>query len=242
MVRTFPKALSWIGLVVVVLSLILAARLVWEQTVWTWNQGPQMVGFSLMHTGLGLPLLLALWGGLLWVAAVVIFAVLSRSIGGARMMVALIITYGLAWAIVATPYGFWQRLFVEKLARTPRAADFVQYAAALGDLKTVEAFFSKGVAVDARNRSGATPLHAAAVEGQLVIAEYLLAKGADVNAINRYGDSPLENAVSMNRTEMARLLTERGGKRIRGSEDQRNNASKAIVLEQMEEMDRRALK
>jgi hypothetical protein len=31
------------------LALALAARLLWEKTVWTWTRGPQMVGFSLMH-------------------------------------------------------------------------------------------------------------------------------------------------------------------------------------------------
>jgi hypothetical protein len=30
-------------------AVMLAVRLLWEKTVWTWNRGPQMVGFSLVH-------------------------------------------------------------------------------------------------------------------------------------------------------------------------------------------------
>ena len=30
-------------------SVLLAVRVMWEKTVWTWIRGPQMVGFSLLH-------------------------------------------------------------------------------------------------------------------------------------------------------------------------------------------------
>jgi Ankyrin repeats (3 copies) len=241
MIRRFPKALTAIGWIVVIPSVILAARLVWEQTVWTLNSGPQMVGFSLMHSGVGILLLLALWGGIVWIAVVAAFMLLSRSFGAA-LTIGLVVAYAAAWALVSTPYGFWQRMFVDKLARTPRAAEFVQYAAALGDLKTVEAFVSEGVSVDARDDRGATPLHAAAVGGQLAVAEYLVAKSADVNAINRYGDSPLENALSEGRTDVARFLESRGAQRIRGSAELRDRATSEIVREQIERMDGKAPK
>jgi hypothetical protein len=32
------------------IALLFAARIAWEKTLLTWSQGPQMVGFSLMHT------------------------------------------------------------------------------------------------------------------------------------------------------------------------------------------------
>jgi ankyrin repeat protein len=54
----------------------------------------------------------------------------------------------------------------------------------------------------------------------LTIVDYLLANGADVNAVDRCGNSPLESALSMGRTDVARFLTEKGGKIIRGSEEQ----------------------
>jgi ankyrin repeat protein len=144
--------------------------------------------------------------------------------------------------VVGTPYGFWQRLFIEKLAQGAHAPELLTYDAARGDLQTVEALLSYGVPVDARDRRGATALHGAAGGGQLNVADYLLANGADVNAVNIFGDTPLENALSMNRTEMSKFLTERGGKRIRGSEEQRNKAIKDIVREQVEEFKREMAK
>jgi hypothetical protein len=30
-------------------AILLACRILWEKTVWTWRRGPQVVGFSLMH-------------------------------------------------------------------------------------------------------------------------------------------------------------------------------------------------
>lgn len=171
-----------------------------------------------MHSD-GIVLFLAFWGGPFWIAGVAIFAARSRSVSvPTGILVAL---YGLTWVVVGTPYGFWQRLFVEKLAHGAHAPEFLTFAAALGDLQTVEAFLSHGVPVDVRNRNGATALHGAAVEGQLKVADQLLANGADVNAVDRYGHTPLENALSMNRIDMSRFLTERGGKTIRGGEEQR---------------------
>lgn len=220
MVHPFPKALNWIGLVVVVMSLWFTVRLVWEQTVLTWDQGPQLVGFSLIHSNSGILLPLAFLGGLFWIAGVAIFAARSRSFGTTTGT--LVVLYGLTWLLVETPYGFWQRLFIEKLAYGAHAPDFLTFAAARGDLQTVEAFVSRGVPVDARNREGATALHGAAVAGQLTVARYLLSNGADVNAIDKFGHTPLEDSLSVGRTEMSRLLTERGGKVIRGGEEKRN--------------------
>ena len=31
------------------LGILIAARFAWEKTVWTWRQGPQVVGFQLSH-------------------------------------------------------------------------------------------------------------------------------------------------------------------------------------------------
>lgn len=167
--------------------------------------------------------------------------VVLRSLGG-PLIVMMLLAYGVSWGLLEVPYGYWQRLFIDKLAHGQYAAEFLTYSAAVGDLKTVETFLSKGVPVGARNSSGATALHAAAVEGRLEVAEYLLTKGADVNAINRYGDSPLQDAISMKRSEVVKLLVAKGGQRIRGSPEQRDNASKKIVREQMQETDKQRAK
>src|SRR5260370_194356 len=112
--RLILKILNGTGLVVVMMTLALAIRLVWEQTILIWAQGPQMVGFSLVHSETGGFLILAVLGGLVWGAAVAVFAALSRSLGSVFTR-CVVVLYVLAWALMAMPYGFWQRLFVAKL-------------------------------------------------------------------------------------------------------------------------------
>jgi len=237
MSRAFPSALKYIGVPIVAAAFVFAARLVLEQTVWSWSRGPQMVGFSMMHSDLGALLFFALYGGLLWAGAVLIAAALTRSLGG-RLVISLLLVYALAWGLVATPYGFWQRLFIEKYS-PKQGIDFFIYAAATGDLRTVEAFLKHGVDINAQGGNG-TALHGAAAEGELEVIEFLLAHGAELNALNVDGDSPLANAMQANKraTETQALLAKHGGKVIRGKEEQRNRVMDERVRKDIEAMDK----
>jgi hypothetical protein len=216
----FPTVLKRIGIPIVVATWMLAARLAWEQTVWSWEKGPQMVGFSLVHSGLGVLLLLAVCVGLLWPIAVLLAAVVTRSLGG-RVIAAQLIAYALAWCVITAPYGFWQRLFIWKFSPT-QAVAFLVNAAATGDLRTAEALLARGVNINARARDGAA-LHGAAVEGNLQMIGYLIKQGADINAVNSYGDSPLAMAAEakVNRTQVQAILESHGGLVVRGTAEQR---------------------
>jgi len=237
----FPRWLLGIGLLAMPGSAALAARLIWEQTVWSWERGPQMVGFSLMHGALGWftapmlfsPPILALW------LVVTVAYVLWRLAKKRPLSRISLLAIGLSVALIGTlllPYGFWQRLFVGRLAGGLHAAEFVSYAAAVGDLGTVTAFLAHGTPIDVRNHSGQTALHAAAVEGQTAVIKHLVASGADVNAIDRYGDSPLEVATSQKHAEAAKYLADHGATLVRGSDEQRQKASCEIVEESMARM------
>jgi hypothetical protein len=61
----FPLWLLGFGLFALLGSAALATRLIWEMTVWTWERGPQNVGFMLVHGSGGIlllfPFLLVLW-------------------------------------------------------------------------------------------------------------------------------------------------------------------------------------
>jgi Ankyrin repeats (3 copies) len=226
----FPGWLLGIGLVAVAGSGALAARLIWEQTVWTWERGPQNIGFSLVH-GSGamlvfFPFLLLLW---LAVSAAYMFLRLLRRRRLSRVCVIAVTLSIFLLGLLSLPYGFWQRLFVARLASGPHAAQFVVYAAAVGDLATVKAFLARGIPVDVRDRDGKTGLYGAAVEGQTEVIKYLIAAGADVNAIDLSGDSPLEVANEMNREEAARYLSDHGARAIHGSEEQRKKAAEDSV-------------
>src|ERR1700693_3623682 len=72
LIARLPLWLRLVGAVFFIGSLMLAARIVWEQTVWTWEQGPQMVGFSLAH---GFGAVLFLFPLLLVILTAVVIAV-----------------------------------------------------------------------------------------------------------------------------------------------------------------------
>jgi hypothetical protein len=235
--RTFPKTLKYVGVPIVVAAWILAGRLVWEQTVWSWTRGPQMVGFSLMHSGQATILLLALFAGAIWTVVVVAAAAWTRSFGG-KLVIWLLLAYAIACGLIAVPYGFWQRFFIQQFP-AEKSIDFFTQAAATGDLRTVKAFLDHGLDVNAQNSSG-TALHGAAVGGEAEVIEFLIAHGADVNAINAYGDSPLANAMEAveRATETQAVLTRHGAKLIRGTAEQRARAIEEQVRKDMEKMDR----
>ncbi len=60
---------------------LLAARIGWEKTVWTWTRGPQMVGFSLwhLHPLFALIGVLSFWMLLVWSVLAFVFVVVRRN-------------------------------------------------------------------------------------------------------------------------------------------------------------------
>jgi ankyrin repeat protein len=71
----------------------------------------------------------------------------------------------------------------------------------------------KGADANARDASGATPLHAAALKGNLAVAELLLARGAKVDLRDGDGLTPLHNAAVSGHADVAALLLDRGADR-----------------------------
>lgn len=221
-------------------TLGLAGRLGWEQTVWSWERGPQMVGYSLAHRGSGILLMLSplLLIGCLVVAIVLTILSLVRRRRVSWWRAAALAASAAALIAVDLPYGFWQRLFIARLASSPHAAEFFVYDAAVGDLSTVRALVAHGVPVDARDRHGGqTALQAAAAAGRLDVIEFVVAKGADVNAVDRNGDSALERALAGKQEAAARWLAGRGAVRMRGDEARRRRVAREMDREVGEEME-----
>jgi hypothetical protein len=212
--------------------MILAGRLVFEQTVWTWETGEQMVGYSLAHgyavSLFATPVVMIVW--LLVAIALIIRSALKKRRIAPSSWVAL----GLALAVLGTllvPYTVWERIFVAKLAKSPHAAEFAVSAAYQGQSGALKYYLAHGVPVGAHDHDGKTPLHAAASAGRLELVEYLLAHGADVNALDRYGDSPLELAATEMHLDVAAYLTAHGAKRIKGDSAARDRAIEEMVSE-----------
>jgi hypothetical protein len=228
------------GLLLMLGTLGLAMRLIWEMTALSWEQGPQMIGFSLAH-GNG-PFLLLFFPPLLLIWLLFAAVYLGWSLWKVRRidLVSLqaVISAIALFAILGLPQGFWIRLFIDRFAHSPHSGNFLIYAAATGDLSTVKALIGRGVSVGTRDREKKTALHGAAVEGDIEAIAYLIAQGADINAVSLWGNSPLEEAISMNRTEAAKYLEAHGAVRIHGTEEQRQKAAEIIVHEDIERMDR----
>jgi hypothetical protein len=69
---------------------------------------------------------------------------------------------------------------------------------------------AKGVNVNARDQSGAAPLHQAALKGYVAFATLLLEHGAEVNARDGDGATPLHNAAVSGHRDLAALLLDHG--------------------------------
>jgi len=229
-------AWAW-GLPAICGSAALAARLAWEQTELTWESGPQMLGFSLAHGNGAIlflfPLLLFVW--VVVVAARILRNLFKRRAISKQMWAMLALAVSLL-AFMELPYGFWQRLFVDRLISSPYVDEFLSYAAADGDLGTVKALISHGVSVNSANHEGKTGLHAAAATGQIKVLQYLVSRGANLNALDRYGDSPVEVAASAGQNQAVLFLTNRGAQRIRGDDMHRQKATEEIVREEIQRM------
>ncbi len=204
-----PRWVDAAGIVSIAGSIVLAARLVWEQTVQTWDSGPQLVGSSLAHGG-GLALFVFpvfLLGWLLISVVVALYDWLGRRrigwLRGAGAVAGVAIV-----AVLQLPYGFWQRTFVDRMS-PERVNEVFVFAAATGDLDTVRALHARGVEVNSRVSNGATALHAAAASGRVDLVEYLLAHGADPSLRSDAGITALDRAKEMDRNSVARLLAER---------------------------------
>ncbi len=230
--KTLPLIMLAVGFVFMLGSVALAGRLIWEMTALTWQYGPQMIGFSLAH-GPGALLFLfpfALFVWLLASACTVILWKAKRKVVRNRSWIALGSAV-LALGLLLLPQGFWNMIFVGKMAASPRAPELLVYAAGEGQDRVVRGLLQRGVPINARDREGNTPFTL-----PLELVAYLIGKGADVNAVNLYGDSPLERASANHRMDVVQVLSAHGGKDLKGDAEQRDRASKEIVHRDIEEM------
>ena len=146
----------------------------------SWERGPQMVGFSLLHSGLGVALLFACYGAIGWVLFTLLRALSPTRRHGPTLVGAIIV--GATLALIFVPYGTWVRVFAGKIASGPHAAEFLVHMAALGEVTAVKALLDEGVPVNASGSRGIRPIVAAENANQPVMREYLVTRGARYKA------------------------------------------------------------
>ena len=79
-------------------------------------------------------------------------------------------------------------------------------------LKEIERLIALGVCVDAKDRTGNTPLHWASGNGHADVVKLLINAGADINAKNKDGDTALHRARENNHANVVELLIKEGAK------------------------------
>jgi hypothetical protein len=229
------RVLVGIGVVAILCTGMLAGRMVWEETFLTIQQGPQMVGFSLAH-GLGAilfvtPFVLSIW---ILVALLILAICLWRKRSLSKWYWLTLSSAILVIGVLSIPPTFWQLLFIRSFSSSPHAADLMISDAAEGDLGTVRAYLEHGVPLTAIDYEGSTAAFAAAAGGSLPMIEMLAARGANLDTTNAYGDSPLEAASENGHAPVVAFLKAHGASQIRGTPEQREAASEAIVRKGIE--------
>jgi hypothetical protein len=167
---------TWGCYLAIVPPALFALDMVWENTALSWNHGPQMIGFTLMHT-VGILLFPAILASLIWIVISLVAPIfktrkwrLSNLFGALGIIVLL--------GIASLPYGFWVGTFASRIAKGPHASEFLVYMAALGELSAVKALLEQGVPVNSPNREGRTAIQAAQNAKQPAVREYLATQGA----------------------------------------------------------------
>ena len=209
----FPKPWTVAGSIILVAAALFVGRIVYEETILTWTNGPQMVGFAMMHGAVPLFLFSGLIGvplGLLWV--IVSLVLLARRkfrippVDWVPTISLLILA-----ALLLIPYDSWEELAVDVAGPGLHGSDFMLEGAGQGNRRLVTHLLRQGYDVNYEDKGGTTPLSGAAVEGKKEMVAFLVSRGADVNRKNRsLGETPLMAASEMGKLDTVNVLLDRG--------------------------------
>ena len=114
---------------------IFIIRIVYESTILTCGEGPQMVGFALAHGGASIFLLglLFLPFGVVFAAAMFVFGLFKRFRFSSSEWL-LLGGFLLGFSLLVVPYSTWERLDMKVCSSGPLGDAFLLDAARMGDL------------------------------------------------------------------------------------------------------------
>jgi Predicted membrane protein (DUF2207)/Ankyrin repeats (many copies) len=185
--RGYAVAPGWIRVLLLVSlpgSAALALRLVYEQTVMTWRNGEQMVGFALAHAYIFfyLPMLLSLvlaHFALACVLAVTLARALRR-VPTPKWNWLTVVALALCIVTVYMPYNFWLTTTITIAGPGTHGPSFLMMAAADDKLPLAKVLIAKGISPNAM-AGGSTALDVACSSRNLDVARFLIEEGADLS-------------------------------------------------------------
>ncbi|MGC4056344.1 MAG: ankyrin repeat domain-containing protein [Paludibaculum sp.] len=206
------------GVVTLLASSPFLARLFYEEVVLTYEQGPQMLGFSMMHIMpyaiiFGFLSLIALHIWILIALAEIVCAAWKRQ--RLRRAVEFVLAVALFSVLLAyTPYGWWRFLIFQTVGPGKHGGSQLKFAAESGELYNVRALVGCGIRVDALEDDETTALMSASAAGHLNVVKYLVNAGAPVNYQERsLGRNALMSAVKMDHPSVVSYLLKCGADR-----------------------------
>lgn len=181
----FPFGLTIFGCMSLSVVTPFTLRYVYVQTVLTWRNAWQMVGYSLAHVHPFI-MLLGIAGAIsahifLLVWLVVFIARKMRGQATSRATVAMAIAVAAVTALLYVPYSGWMLLVVEIGGPGPNGNSYLSFAAAEHHPRLAKILIDKGVPVDAPYAEH-TALNGACVIKDVQIARDLISRGANVDA------------------------------------------------------------
>ena len=209
----FPRTWTHVGWAVLAVFSLFAGRILYEETLLTASDGPQMVGFAMMH-GAVAPIffagLLGLPSALLWIVVSAGFLIRKRLPSSPSEWAPLILLPSL-FILLLIPYSIWKEVVVRLDGPGYYGMEYMTEAAAEGNVRFVSYLLNHGMEVNPNYTGAGTPLSAAAVGGHEPMIRLLISKGADVNGKEgTLNETPLMGAAQMPRLGPVKLLIENG--------------------------------
>jgi Ankyrin repeats (many copies) len=222
----------WIiaGYVLLFMSTVFVGRIVYEETYLTWTNGPQMVGFAMMHGSVPFILLaglIGLPGSVLWTIVSVVRLFRNRFALPLVNWVPITLL-PLVVTLIIIPQNAVEEFTVQLAGPGSHGSDFLVEATANGNRRFVTRLLHMGYSPNYEDNGGTTPLSGAAVEGKEDMVGFLASRGADVNRPNRLsGETPLMASSEMGKLETAKALLANGADPCRTNKEGRTAAGLA---------------
>jgi uncharacterized protein len=170
---------------------IYSLRMLYEKFYLTWLYGPQMLGFSFIHTW-GIVALYALLSTLIihaWLVLCAILLIFTKATQKRSLTICFALGL-LAIAFLYTP-AEWIQPGTQLILGPPKRIVEVCMAADAGDLALLESLIAQGAEVNGRCGPDDTPLTVASTKGHTRVVKFLLEHGADVEKKGSYGQTAL---------------------------------------------------